>query len=112
MKKRTSLLLIVGLVLSIVWSRPASAQTGGPVSRPVLTNFARLPNDGFRFHLAGEPDRTFSVQTSMNLTEWTTVFFTNSPDGIVDFSDSQADRERRFYRAKAFFPNPVVYTNY
>lgn len=98
--------------LPIVWVRPAIAQTGGVPSRPVLTNFARLPDHAFQFHLAGEPDRTFSVQISMNLAEWVTLFFTNAPTGLVDFIDSQPAFERRFYRGKAFFPNPVAYTNY
>ncbi len=61
-----------------------------------------IQQDGFRFFLQGEPNRSYEIQYSSDLTNWTPLGTLIMPaDGsAMEILDSQtAVAPRRFYRA-------------
>ncbi len=71
----------------------------GPPIR--LTASPPLSNGSFPLQLSGDPNRTYVIQLTTNLTSWVTVFTnTTSTNGTFDFTDDQsANSAVRFYRA-------------
>jgi hypothetical protein len=62
----------------------------------------RIQQDGFRFFLQGEPNHSYAIQFSADLTNWTplgtlTMPANGSPTEILDTQTAAAPR--RFYRA-------------
>jgi len=55
----------------------------------------------FQLHLSGDPNRTYVIQVTTNLTSWSPVFTnTTSTNGTFDFTDDQStNAAHRFYRA-------------
>jgi len=71
-----------------------------------LVTAARLSSMGFtsqrahRLQVNTHPGARFSIQTSVNLRNWTTLLTTNAPLSLFEFIDSGSISEpRRFYRA-------------
>lgn len=71
----------------------------GPPVR--LTANPPLNNGPFQLHLSGDPNRTYVIQVSTNLTNWLTVYTnTTSANGTFDFTDAQSTNSmQRSYRA-------------
>jgi hypothetical protein len=68
-----------------------------PAPPPQLTALHRVGAD-FEFNLLTQPNRSYRVQTSSDLTNWTTLrTVTGSTDAIV-FRDTNAPPGNRFYR--------------
>jgi hypothetical protein len=71
---------------------------GVPVS---LSDVVVLPNKQVRFNLSGRANRSYFIEVSSNLTNWTTLdsfFYTN---GLMPFLDTTAPGvATRFYRAR------------
>ena len=71
------------------------------LGQPVLSGPELLSNGHVRVFLSGAPNRTYTVEGSLNLTNWTvlgTVAYTN---GWMPYVDTAAqDMTNRFYRAR------------
>jgi len=52
-----------------------------------------------RFRLTGHPAMNFRIETSLDMAIWSTLFTTNSADAIFEFTDTNPNPQRRFYRA-------------
>ena len=67
----------------------------------ILSGAQLLPDGTFRMQLTGKPNRTYAIETSAGLTNWTqltTIPYTNGP---MPFADSTAtNATKRFYRAR------------
>ena len=69
---------------------------------PRLTSAAMLPGNQFRFTLHGEAGRSYTLQASTNLMNWTALTNFVSATGTNQFTDATAANfPRRFYRAVA-----------
>jgi len=68
---------------------------------PQLSEVMRLPNGSVSFMISGAPNRTYFVEASANLTNWTnlgSVLYTN---GLMPYLDATASSHtNRFYRAR------------
>ena len=65
---------------------------------PLQLSAAHLVGSAFEFTLQTQPGRSYRVQASTNLTDWTTlrtIAGTNTP---IVFRDTSAPPTRRFYR--------------
>jgi len=69
-----------------------------PVSRPQL-NAARRVGADFEFALQTQPGRSYRVQGSTNLIDWTTLRTIAGSTNASVFRDTNAPPARRFYRA-------------
>ena len=73
-----------------VFSRPAS---------PQLDPFSFEPDGSLRLVFHGDPGFTYAIETSSDMTEWTTVGTAYSADGSVEYFDPDAaGASPRFYR--------------
>jgi hypothetical protein len=77
----------------------ASALTLQVQFATLIENLARLSNGQFQFTINGPTASACIIETSTNLTTWTSVF-TNSPfNGTINFNDPDAaGQPKRFYR--------------
>ena len=66
----------------------------------VITDWQRLTNGQFQLTFAGEFSRTYIIEGSTNLLNWTPLK-TNTVDslGNLEFTDTSATNRTRFYRA-------------
>jgi len=75
--------------------------TSGPPSQ--LGNPSRLADGVFRLTLTGIPARTYEIQASTNLVNWSVLatLSNTNPGGVIQFSDPAAiNLNRRFYRGR------------
>jgi len=52
-------------------------------------------------HFTGDPDTTYSIDTSSNLVSWSQLVQTNRPDGILYLRNITTTQPQIFYRARA-----------
>jgi hypothetical protein len=52
-------------------------------------------------HFTGDPDTTYSIDTSSNLVSWSQLVQTNRPDGILYLRNIATTQPQIFYRARA-----------
>ena len=72
--------------------------TGSGVTPPTLT-FSRDANGLFRLQWQGNAGQTYRLVASTNLVDWDSLFATNAPGGVLDFTDpASATLPWRFYR--------------
>jgi hypothetical protein len=65
-----------------------------------LRSLGFTPQRAHKLQLSTHAGAHFSIQTSTTLTNWTTIFTTNTPVSLFDFIDSGSiNAPRRFYRA-------------
>jgi hypothetical protein len=65
-----------------------------------LDSCRRLSDGAFEFCLSGEPGRSYEVQASTNLSNWTSLWVATNSAGTVVCQDAAATNSaRRFYRA-------------
>lgn len=70
-----------------------------PTPPPKLISPVCLDASQFQLHLAGISNRTYAIQFTADLTNWTTLFTTNAMGPDVIFVDTNAGDGMRFYRA-------------
>jgi hypothetical protein len=71
-----------------------------PLPAPRLTFVSTQSNGQFRFTLLGEAGRSYTIQASTNLVDWTALTNFVSATGTDQFTDPAAPSfNRRFYRA-------------
>ncbi len=89
------------VVSNIGASVTSSAATLALNLPPQLSDVLRLPNGSVSFKLSGVPNRTYTIEASANLTNWTSlgpVLYTN---GLMPYLDATAaSLTNRFYRAR------------
>jgi hypothetical protein len=72
--------------------------TINPITAPTLT-IAALTGGQFTFQINGDPGPDYSIQTSTNLVDWSTIFTTNSPGLPFNWTDpNPAQQNMLFYR--------------
>ena len=64
-----------------------------------LTETTKTNDTLCTFKVTATPSYPFTIQRCVGLSGWTTVLTTNRPNGIFDYSDTNATVEKRFYRA-------------
>lgn len=70
-----------------------------PTPPPKLISPVCLDASQFQLHLAGISNRTYAIQFTADLTNWTTLFTTNAMGPDTIFVDTNAGDGMRFYRA-------------
>ena len=76
-----------------------------PLSAPGISNvsFAR---GQFSLHVNGQSGPDYAIQSSTNLTQWSSLFITNSPALPFNWTDTNPAARSRFYRVKLGPPLP------
>jgi hypothetical protein len=71
------------------------------VGQTTLQNVEQLGNGTVRMTISGVPNRSYSIEISPNLTNWTTLSTILYTNGIMPFTDTTAGGPtNRFYRAR------------
>jgi len=70
---------------------------------PTIGHCARLANSHFQLHFNGQPGATYTVEVSMNLTNWTAIgVATETAPGVFEFTDTDAPtHESCYYRLRS-----------
>jgi len=68
-----------------------------PLRAPVVTNIT-LARKEISFNVVGQSGPDYEIQTSTDLTQWSSLFTTSSPALPFAWSDTNAVSTRRFYR--------------
>ena len=55
---------------------------------------------GWTLHLTGPVGATLAIESSTNLTDWTTVAYLVNKSGTTDYVDKDPSTSRRFYRVR------------
>jgi hypothetical protein len=68
-------------------------------ARPVLSSAVRLANGQFRMHVSGTAGQNYTLQSSTNLFNWTSIITLSAPSSSFDLTDPGAvNGVRGFYR--------------
>src|SRR5208282_4541690 len=89
---------------------PLSAAQGfsvvvNPLSPPGISNIS-LSGQRFSFNISGQTGPDYEIEASTNLTQWYSVFITNSPALPLDWVDTATNLPQCFYRVKLGPPLP------
>ncbi len=77
-----------------------------PLTAPTVSNVSAA-GGLFGFSVSGQNGPDYAVETSTNLTQWSTVFVTNSPTLPFNWTDTNSPAaSQRFYRVKLGPPLP------
>ncbi len=76
-----------------------------PLTAPVVTASA-LAAGQIGFSISGEAGPDYAVQGSSNLTDWQTIFITNSPPMPFNWTTNSSTLPQQFYRIKTGPPLP------
>jgi endoglucanase len=76
-----------------------------PLVAPGLSNVS-VAGGQFGFNVSGQSGPDYAVETSTNLTQWSTAFITNSPALPFVWMDTNAASPQRFFRVKLGPPLP------
>ena len=76
-----------------------------PLSAPSISNVSAAGGQ-FSFSVSGQSGPDYAMETSTNLTQWNTVFVTNSPALPFVWTDTNSAEPQRFYRVKLGPPLP------
>ena len=66
----------------------------------VISHSIVRTNGQFRFNVQNPANRSFEIQASTNLVDWTSVMTVTSTAGAVPFTETATNFARRFYRAR------------
>jgi len=93
---------VFSVVVSNVAGRVVSSNAVLYVGLPLtVTNFVRQPSGLVRLDLLGSPGSNYTLETSINLTNWTSMATNSAVRGIIRFTNSPAPAPTpRFYRGK------------
>lgn len=67
---------------------------------PTLSVPVRPNNSQFRFTISGTVGRTYIIETSCNLTNWTAIATNVAPSNVFNHTNANATNLTRFYRVK------------
>lgn len=81
------------------------AVTVNPLTQPSFGNISAAGGQ-FSFNVSGQSGPDYAVETSTNLTQWSTVLITNSPALPFNWADTNSAVPMRFYRVKLGPPLP------
>jgi hypothetical protein len=70
-----------------------------PLALPGISNIS-VAGVQFSFSVSGQSGPDYAIETSTNLTQWSSVFITNSPALPFNWTDAATSSPVRFYRAK------------
>jgi hypothetical protein len=76
-----------------------------PLSAPGISNIS-VAGVQFSFSVSGQSGPDYAIETSTNLTQWSSVFITNSPALPFNWTDAATSSPVRFYRVKLGPPLP------
>ena len=76
-----------------------------PLSLPGISNIS-VAGAQFSFSVSGQSGPDYAVEASTNLTQWSSVFITNSPALPFNWTDAATSSPVRFYRVKLGPPLP------
>jgi hypothetical protein len=76
-----------------------------PLSAPGISNIS-VAGGQFSFNVGGQSGPDYAIETSTNLTQWSSVFTTNSPALPFVWTDTNSTIPQRFYRVKLGPPLP------
>jgi Cellulase (glycosyl hydrolase family 5) len=76
-----------------------------PLSAPDISNIS-LASGQLTFRVSGQSGPDYAIETSTNLTQWSSVFLTNSPALPFNWTDAATNSPVRFYRIKLGPPLP------
>jgi regulation of enolase protein 1 (concanavalin A-like superfamily) len=76
-----------------------------PLAPPQLSS-AGWSNGKFVLQVNGQSGPDYAIETSTNLTQWSSVYITNSPALPFNWTESPTNSPQRFYRIKAGPPLP------
>jgi hypothetical protein len=76
-----------------------------PLSLPGISNIS-VAGGQFSFSVSGQSGPDYAIETSTNLTQWSSVFITNSPALPFNWTDAATNSPLRFYRVKPGPPLP------
>jgi aryl-phospho-beta-D-glucosidase BglC (GH1 family) len=79
--------------------------TVNPLTLPLVSSLT-WKNGHFSFQVSGQSGPDYEVQTSTNLTQWSTVFITNSPAMPFNWQDITTTNSARYYRVAVGPPLP------
>ena len=79
--------------------------TVNPLTQPGLGSIS-LAGGHFSFNVSGQSGPDYAIETSTNLTQWTSAFITNSPALPFNWTDAATNLPQRFYRIKLGPPLP------
>jgi len=80
----------------------ASLSLLGPPQPVVLSHPEILPGGNFRMLLQGNPNSSYSIESSSNLTNWSALATLAYTNGLMPFTDTNAPgNTSRFYRARS-----------
>jgi hypothetical protein len=82
----------------IVFTRAVLVDRLAEPPKLVLSGLRVLADGSVHWNFAGEPGRTYTVQTSTNLTDWTDLKTLQLATETVEFTDAEAPSGARFYR--------------
>jgi hypothetical protein len=76
-----------------------------PLSAPGINNIS-LASGQLTFRVSGQSGPDYAIEISTNLTQWSSVFITNSPALPFNWTDAATSSPVRFYRVKLGPPLP------
>jgi regulation of enolase protein 1 (concanavalin A-like superfamily) len=76
-----------------------------PLSAPDISNIS-FAGGQFSFSVSGQSGPDYAVETSTNLTQWSSVYIANSPTMPFIWVDTNSAAPQRFYRVKPGPPLP------
>lgn len=71
---------------------------------PVVLRRLMPTEEGWTLTLTGPVSATFSIETSSDLTSWSTVAYVVNESGVVDYTDRDRGAGRKFYRVQLVNP--------
>jgi hypothetical protein len=93
--------VLLSNVLGAVTSAPALLLLDGPVR---IVSYG-ASNGAFSLQIAGVAGGACTIEASSDLINWIPLFTTNAPNGLLDFTDTNAGAlTLRFYRAASTSP--------
>ena len=77
-----------------------------PLSAPGISSRISFAFGQFSFSVSGQSGPDYAIESSTNLTQWSSVFITNSPVLPFNWADTNVAAPQRFYRVKLGSPLP------
>jgi cellulose 1,4-beta-cellobiosidase len=96
----TAYFYVVSATNVIAESSNSSEATATPVPAPITLTLGPQTNGQFTLQFQGVDGRTYIVQTSTNLVDWTPIYTNQQSGGLFIYTDTNATDAARFYRVQ------------